>query len=236
MSSIPRQELWDFFRATFHRAVYYLASATLTNSAVKDIQSKAILTPGKHCSFNKYRYLIGSLCILREDLVILFKSPTRSNIFLQVNLIHISISRHCFQVREHDVLQDDTVRLKSLLSFIVPVLADSSRKSIQVFFQKKCLLNVVGGLLNHKFYFILTAKGTFIKSTAEELNLDHFGWNTVMVMSNFENTQTLIEITLSETNWRHRKGPQSQSGSAVQGWVRQNVRYSSITFHALEGR
>ena len=39
--SILRQSLWDFFRAAFPRATYYLASATLTDSAVKDIQRKS---------------------------------------------------------------------------------------------------------------------------------------------------------------------------------------------------
>lgn len=34
-----RQSLWDFFRAAFPAVTYCLASATLTDDAVKDIQS-----------------------------------------------------------------------------------------------------------------------------------------------------------------------------------------------------
>ena len=80
--SILRQSLWDFFRAAFPRATYYLASATLTDSAVKDIQRKSNYFLKKKPQMGP---TAGSLGIMRENLKILFKPPIRSNIFLQVD-------------------------------------------------------------------------------------------------------------------------------------------------------
>ena len=80
---ILRQSLWDFFRAAFPRATYCLASATLTDSAVKDIQRNS-----NHFMRNRHKPMVptaGSLGILRENFKILFKRPIRPEIFLQVD-------------------------------------------------------------------------------------------------------------------------------------------------------
>ena len=84
--------------------------------------------------------LTGSLRLLREDLVVLFKPPTRSNIFLQVKpYLDISHYQSEIKVRDHSTPQDDDH--EPLWSFLVPVIADESLQSVQIFFQKKLLLN-----------------------------------------------------------------------------------------------
>lgn len=73
--------------------------------------------------------------------MILFKPPDRSNIHLQV-ISHwplIFVNSLCVKVREHSFNQDDDH--EPLLSFILPMLADKSGLSIQMFFQSKFLLN-----------------------------------------------------------------------------------------------
>ena len=78
---------------------------------------------------------------------ILFQSPLRSNIYLQVTLILMALilglclywHQRSQQVREHDLQQDSDQ--ESLIAFIPPMLADSSRISMQIFFQTKFLLN-----------------------------------------------------------------------------------------------
>ena len=57
----------------------------MTDSAVKDVQSSCprfLNIVAFHLS-----PFIGSLGLEREDLVILFKPPVRSNIYLQVNIM-----------------------------------------------------------------------------------------------------------------------------------------------------
>ena len=53
-----RQSLWDFFRAAFPQVTYCLASATLTDDAVKDIQSR-------HHFITLISHIIDSITFLR---------------------------------------------------------------------------------------------------------------------------------------------------------------------------
>ena len=139
MNSGLRQQLWDFFKAAFPNAGYLLCSATMTDAAVTDIQS---MRQSLLYVFSLHNpTLIGSLRLQREDLVVLFKPPTRSNIFLQVKP-YFDIIETCpseIKVREHSTPQDDDH--EPLWSFLVPVIADESLQSVQIFFQKKLLLN-----------------------------------------------------------------------------------------------
>ena len=101
--------------------------------------------------------------IKRSEAKILFKPPWRANIFLQVIILALYIY-HFFawmveerfnslllyftslyfhtrflQIRMHEFAQDDDQ--EPLLSFVMPILADNSQISTQIFFQSKFLLN-----------------------------------------------------------------------------------------------
>ena len=80
---LNRQPLWNFMKAAFPRTRYCLSSATLTDAYVKDILSIKAL-PGLTHIFTFF--ITESLMISREDTMILFRPPTRPNIFLQVDV------------------------------------------------------------------------------------------------------------------------------------------------------
>ena len=88
---LNRQLLWNFMKAAFPRARYCLSSATLTDAYVKDILSTKALPGLTHIlTF----FITESLMISREDTMILFKPPTRPNIFLQVDVRSIEGTLH----------------------------------------------------------------------------------------------------------------------------------------------
>ena len=84
------------------------------------------------------------------------------------------------------------------MAFIPPLLADSARISLQIFFQTKYLLNKASAyffsetcdklsntlqkdfpIFQLQFYKCKT--GSFLKTTAEDLGLEHYNWDTIMV-------------------------------------------------------
>ena len=87
-------------------------------------------------SFNTFSESLG---ILREHMKILFKSPQRKNIFLQVVVPVFFGIYSPLKVREHDLPQDCDP--EPFLAFVPPILAASARISMQIFFQSKFLLN-----------------------------------------------------------------------------------------------
>ena len=78
-------------------------------------------------------------------------------------------------MREFEPMRDGNH--EPLWSFIVPVLADESAPSAQMFFQQKPLLNAASmpfiSETNTNLHHI---KGSFFKSTAKELDLESLAW------------------------------------------------------------
>ena len=183
-----RQPLWDFLTATFSQSVYCLASATLTDSAVKDIQGYFTASVGPQVCITIERQS-GSLKISREDLVILFKAPSRPNIFLQVKCSSSQVPPHKYPPVEgartwgahgwwpwatsgfpHPCSGGQLPRQppgllpQERLAQFSRLVSYSSLKNLQLWKYKPWL------------------SGTFFKSTAETLQIDSFDWNTTMVV------------------------------------------------------
>ena len=86
----------------------------------------------------------------------------------------------CIKVREHTTPQDDDH--EPLWSFLVPVMADESEQRVQIFFQKKVLLNAASmpwKLILQLVHSLL--KGSFFKSSARDLDLASLKEDTMMV-------------------------------------------------------
>ena len=170
-------------KAAFPRARYCLSSATLTDAYVKDILSTKALPGLRHIlTF----FITESLMISREDTMILFRPPTRPNIFLQVDvrsiegpLLHSfwnSLNIFTPKVREHDlVLGDDH---EPLLAFLVPLLAEESGLKVQAFFRQKDLLNetsmTIFRLWNYEIFQIMTPLS---KVLSWRLQLKSWAWD-----------------------------------------------------------
>ena len=78
------------------------------------------------------------------------------------------------------VLDGKSVRVS--WSFLVPVMADESEQRVQVFFQKKVLLNAASmpwELILQLVHSLL--KGSFFKSSARDLDLASLKEDTMMV-------------------------------------------------------
>ena len=79
------------------------------------------------------------------------------------------------------------------LAFVPPILADSAYISMQIFFQSKFLLNQASAYLSYGFFLLQLLKqlinfnsykcitGSFLKTTAEDLKLNSYEWDTTMV-------------------------------------------------------
>ena len=88
-------------------------------------------------------------------------------------------------MREYGSLQNGD--LDPIWSFLVPVIADESLQSVQVFFKQKLQLNAASKLLLFSEieihispqYILLI--GYFFNSVAKDLSLDTFGPNTTRV-------------------------------------------------------
>ena len=78
-------------------------------------------------------------------------------------------------MREFEPMRDGNH--EPLWSFIVPVLADESAPSAQMFFQQKPLLNAASmPFISEINIYLRHLKGSFFKSTAKELNLESLAW------------------------------------------------------------
>ena len=99
------------------------------------------------------------------------------------DIFHLQPEASEIKVREHSTPQEDDH--EPVWSFLVLVIADESLQSVQLFFQKKQLLNAASRTQNlivasdraHPF------QGSFFKSTARKLNLDSMKEDTIMVMT-----------------------------------------------------
>ena len=99
------------------------------------------------------------------------------------DIFHLQPEASEIKVREHSTPQEDDH--EPVWSFLVPVIADESLQSVQLFFQKKQLLNAASRTQNlivasdraHPF------QGSFFKSTARKLDLDSMKEDTIMVMT-----------------------------------------------------
>ena len=170
-------------KAAFPHARYCLSSATLTDAYVKDILSTKAL-PGLTHIFTFF--ITGSLMISREDTRILFRPPTRPNIFLQVDvrsiegpLLHSfwnSLNIFTSKVREHELVHGDDH--EPLLAFLVPLLAEESGLKVQAFFRQKDLLNetsmTIFSLWNQDISRIMTL---LCKVLSWRLQLKSWAWN-----------------------------------------------------------
>ena len=170
-------------KAAFPHARYCLSSATLTDAYVKDILSTKAL-PGLTHIFTFF--ITESLMISREDTMILFRPPTRPNIFLQVDVRSIEGTLHhsfwnslyifTSKVREHELVRGDDH--EPLLAFLVPLLSEENGLKVQAFFRQKDLLNetsmTIFGLWNYKISQIMTP---LCKVLSWRLQLKSWAWD-----------------------------------------------------------
>ena len=110
------------------------------------------------------------------------------------------------------VLDGKSVRVS--WSFLVPVMADESEQRVQVFFQKKVLLNAASmpwELILQLVHSLL--KGSFFKSSARDLDLASLKEDTMMVkFPQVKSTAIFLETCPTEAHWRGLKRSQGQSG------------------------
>lgn len=85
-----------------------------------------------------------------------------------------------------------------LWSFIIPVIADESSPSTQLFFQQKPLLNAASmpfiSEINTNLRYL---EGSFFKSTAKELDLESLAW-----MLESDSTMVIVLDELHNVNQR----------------------------------
>ena len=102
--------------------------------------------------------------------------------------LYLNSRNSLVQVREHDLPQD--CNPEPLLAFVTPMLADNACISMQIFFQSKSVLNQASEHFSetkdrniHKSQFSMAQwiTGSFLKTTAEDLNLENYQWDTTMV-------------------------------------------------------
>ena len=81
----------------------------------------------------------------------------------------------------HEFAQDDDQ--EPLLSFVLPMLADDSQISTQIFFNTKFLLNKASeySVSERQKLRIFLISGSFFKTAAEDLGLASLQWSSIAV-------------------------------------------------------
>ena len=181
-------DLWQWLAAAFPDAKYCLASATLTDAAVRDMQGVLVSLVLQFMLF----HLTNSSFTAHqargdEDSLQRVLAAQHLPAGSTAAILWTATCTSSHQLRHYDVPADDNYH--GIFSFLLPIIADESRIGTQIFFRRKDSLNSASKDYDSHWHItlkrlinaLLSQLGAFLKKTARQLQVETLQEDTIRV-------------------------------------------------------